>query len=371
MKTKLFVFIAFFLCSLSSIAAQEWSPFPATTTQPIERSGPITVGNIINPPLANPDIPIEARGTNILLQLPNDNTDFVALGTSGGPTGVDCDLWGLRAQRESDRSVNLGITPFGDDRAMLNYGAGIERLSITTGTDQRCGAELVSFFPTVTVFNTSVVCRFGCFQPFAGGGRSIRQQIEDPIERLLGLESFTNQLSFEKLNSGMNFASEGEFSIDLNSLKAFTPEVVATSQEGEDLVDYTKLIPVLVAGVQEQQEIIDQQMVLLLSMMDRLEHLEERLANSNTSEINQSGFLRQNTPNPARNQTEVNYQLPENGQEAVLIVRDLMGKVMYNQDIPNKTGTVSIDLTQFPSGSYIYTLVVDGEITASKRLMVQ
>ncbi|MEL6143372.1 MAG: hypothetical protein AAFU67_17345, partial [Bacteroidota bacterium] len=185
MKAKLLFLVSFLLLSLPFITAQEWSPAGATPADPISRSGPVTIGNIINPPLNNPNIPLEVRGTNVLLQLPNDDTDFVALGRSGGPVEVACDLWGFRAQRFADRSVSLGVTPEGDNRAILNYGANINSLDFTIGTDQRCGAVLASLTPSFAVFNVPVFDPFGFFQP-ASDNQGEGVQIQDPLEKMLG-----------------------------------------------------------------------------------------------------------------------------------------------------------------------------------------
>ncbi len=75
-------------------------------------------------------------------------------------------------------------------------------------------------------------------------------------------------------------------------------------------------------------------------------------------------------PNPAEDHTTVNYALPPNSKSARLIMRDLMGRVVFTHslDLQTKEGQTQISLTTTPSGILICQLVVDGTIRASQRL---
>jgi len=144
-------------------------------------------------------------------------------------------------------------------------------------------------------------------------------------------------------------------------------------------VDYVALIPVLIKGMQEQQAIIEEQQ----ARIDQLEVLisddatpaqEIETAPSEDFRINTqpTGKVFQNNPNPFKNTTVINYELPENMTQARIIITDLMGKQVanYNLAANQKTGQVTVQANGLTNGTYIYTLIVDGTLIASNKMIV-
>ncbi|MFH0894004.1 MAG: GEVED domain-containing protein [Bacteroidota bacterium] len=70
--------------------------------------------------------------------------------------------------------------------------------------------------------------------------------------------------------------------------------------------------------------------------------------------------LYQNIPNPARNTTVIPFSLPENGNAAIEI-RNVLGQLMFSQQRQENSGkhTLEIDVNEWPSGIYFYSLVFD------------
>lgn len=133
-------------------------------------------------------------------------------------------------------------------------------------------------------------------------------------------------------------------------------------------VSYTSLIPLLIAGIQEQQKVIDMQ-------QQRIDALEYK--SSNTTGINdlnpiETGFqMSQNEPNPFTHETVVKYTLPQTVSNAFMAVYDLTGKQITTYPIDQK-GSSSITLTseKLAAGIYIYSIVADGKVVDSKRMIV-
>lgn len=83
--------------------------------------------------------------------------------------------------------------------------------------------------------------------------------------------------------------------------------------------------------------------------------------------------LSQNYPNPSNPVSRIDYDIPENGNVA-LIVYDLLGrevKTLVNQKQLSGYYTVTFDGTNFASGIYFYRLITDGCKETRKMLLIK
>jgi len=84
-----------------------------------------------------------------------------------------------------------------------------------------------------------------------------------------------------------------------------------------------------------------------------------------------TAYLLQNAPNPFNQTTKVQYFIPYNVMIANLEIRDLSGKILKTMVLPDR-GLAAIDIEKavLESGSYIYTLEVDGQLIDSKIMIL-
>ncbi len=75
-------------------------------------------------------------------------------------------------------------------------------------------------------------------------------------------------------------------------------------------------------------------------------------------------------PNPASRLTHFEYNIPS-VNNAQLIIRNMLGVEVETILFDNGSGKKSIDVSNYASGFYFYTLVVDGKIVQSKKLIVR
>ncbi len=81
--------------------------------------------------------------------------------------------------------------------------------------------------------------------------------------------------------------------------------------------------------------------------------------------------LAQNNPNPFGTATSIGYNVVNMQHEAFVAIYDITGKELYRQDITEKgKGSISISGDKLLPGMYMYSLIVDGETTATKRMVV-
>lgn len=76
-------------------------------------------------------------------------------------------------------------------------------------------------------------------------------------------------------------------------------------------------------------------------------------------------------PNPASQSASFEYNFPSSSNNAVLIIRNMLGVEMENITFENQNGKKTIDVSSYASGIYFYSLVVDGKVLQSKKMVVK
>ena len=82
-------------------------------------------------------------------------------------------------------------------------------------------------------------------------------------------------------------------------------------------------------------------------------------------------FLAQNAPNPAREQTVIPYYIPESFHSASLLFTTVKGvRVKHIPIHKGGEGHATVSVSELPPGIYLYSLLVDGRVVATKRMHV-
>ncbi|MFZ4521917.1 MAG: T9SS type A sorting domain-containing protein [Bacteroidales bacterium] len=87
----------------------------------------------------------------------------------------------------------------------------------------------------------------------------------------------------------------------------------------------------------------------------------------NTSRM---GVLSGIYPNPASVNANCSYSMPS-GAEGSIVVRDLLGSEVQNLLLPSSTGKVSINTLDLRDGIYFCSLLIDGKVSQTKKLIVK
>jgi hypothetical protein len=159
-----------------------------------------------------------------------------------------------------------------------------------------------------------------------------------------------------------------DFGFIAQEAKEVYPEIVKLdSTSGMYLVNYVKLIPVLVEAIQELEA--------------RVEIMENNCCNQNNNlksgmngEKGINSFetkLYQNAPNPFNIQTTVRFEIPETVQSTQLHICNMTGTLLKTISI-NQRGSdnVTISANEFVAGLYLYSLVIDGNIIDTKQMLL-
>lgn len=85
---------------------------------------------------------------------------------------------------------------------------------------------------------------------------------------------------------------------------------------------------------------------------------------------NEEEYFMELSPNPAREFTRINYQIPTNEANAEIIVFDLNGNEIKRFTVDKTFNDLIISNEDLPSGSYFYTLYANNQIIGTKKSFV-
>jgi len=133
---------------------------------------------------------------------------------------------------------------------------------------------------------------------------------------------------------------------------------------------YDNFVVPLVKAVQELSKQNEE-------LQNRVETLETLLSKpGNNSKASQDisltrASLEQNIPNPFNHTTTINYTLPKQFTNGQILITDQNGNVFKRTNVSGTgKGTLNIDAGAFSSGMYTYSLVVDGHVIDSKKMVL-
>ncbi|MEO1414486.1 MAG: tail fiber domain-containing protein [Bacteroidota bacterium] len=241
--------------------------------------------------------------------------------------------------------------------------------------------------------------------------RKLKRNIKEEtghLDRLMQLNTYTYNFKTDEYDY-MALPTELQHGLIAQELEKVYPELVKEyaapinklNEEGTDVeqdgmmyyksVNYTNLVPVLIGAIKEMQtqttqELTDKDVQLaerdaqIASNEARIANLEAALAElkgtasdapANTSWSNfGEAELMQNTPNPFTEQTTIRYNLPENFESAVLFVYDMNGRQVNSFNNLSRKGSLTIEGSTLDAGMYIYSLIIDGQEVATKRMIL-
>lgn len=75
-------------------------------------------------------------------------------------------------------------------------------------------------------------------------------------------------------------------------------------------------------------------------------------------------------PNPTSNQVKLSYQLPANQNVGELLLYNTFGQLIRSEKISSANSTITQDVSILSAGVYYYTLVVNGSVMATNKLVV-
>lgn len=163
----------------------------------------------------------------------------------------------------------------------------------------------------------------------------------------------------------MSVADENEttqYGFIAQEVEEILPDAVITDEEGRKLINYTAVIPVLVKSVQELQAVIDGQAATISV-------LQSQIAAKGIA-IEPQNKLLGCSPNPTAGDIKFSYNLERSANTAYILISDLTGNQEMKITCHIDEKSVTSNLGSLRSGLHIATLVVDGNVSDSKQVVV-
>lgn len=192
----------------------------------------------------------------------------------------------------------------------------------------------------------------------------LKKQISDVINDDLVEDTYTD-IPQTKLSSV-------KYGLAADQLKNVFPELVYEDKNGNVSINYIEIIPLLVQSINE-----------LSNRIKLLENEKEKLyeeINKATLSSNSRCFIIDNDSDNLYTEQELQLQtlsemlvtVPDDVKQANLCVYDMSGTQVYSKIVSNTNGVYeSLSAANLQHGKYLFSLVVDGQITCTKKFIIR
>lgn len=171
----------------------------------------------------------------------------------------------------------------------------------------------------------------------------------------------------EKMEAGRKAALSGElhFGVSAQELQTIYPNLVVEGQDGYLAVNYVELVPVLIRSIQELStkvaELEGKGSAVKAKAMTAAD-----IENATAS----SSVLFQNSPNPFKERTEIRFTIADGAKDACICIFDMQGKMLKRVAVSPTDTSIAIGSGELKAGMYLYTLIVDGQEIATRRMIL-
>ncbi|MBR3021907.1 MAG: tail fiber domain-containing protein [Bacteroidaceae bacterium] len=154
------------------------------------------------------------------------------------------------------------------------------------------------------------------------------------------------------------------YGVIAQELQKIYPDLVIEGEDGYLSVNYVELVPLLIQSVQE-----------LSAKLDEAQKSNARRDDGTTDIADAGNSLKtelfQNTPNPFTENTVIPCTIAENVTTAMLYIYDLNGK-QIDQHFVEGRGKTSVTIAghSLDAGMYLYSLIADGRVIDTKRMIL-
>lgn len=213
--------------------------------------------------------------------------------------------------------------------------------------------------------------------------------IENALQRIRqvnGVQYTMKSENFEEIpEEKREEFTRNDYGVIAQDLLEIFPELVVPDEDGNYGVKYTRLIPIMVEAIKEQQNMIDslQQKIieersLLLESINVLQNeisQQQEMPNTSLNTVPQGSgdMLRvfQNSPNPFTEATTIHCYVPADFRNVQLCVYDMQGVRQKCISVSGRQHTeVQISAEELPAGIFSYLLIGDGQVSEAKLMIL-
>ena len=245
-------------------------------------------------------------------------------------------------------------------------------------------------------FNGDVFSATGVF---TGSDQRIKKNVQ-PISNAMELISRIEPKKYQLDNKAfpsLNLSGKENYGVIAQDLEKILPSLVKEVPVPQDKgftaekiksVNYTELIPILIQGMKDQQTQIEAQQAQIKAQQAQIDQLIVAIKGGANDAANQNAVkaiakinvelsdknvivLGQNVPNPFDNFTTIGFNIPKEVKAATINFTSLEGKSLRSVTINERgKGVINVYANELSAGIYLYTLIADGKVVATKKMEI-
>ena len=163
-------------------------------------------------------------------------------------------------------------------------------------------------------------------------------------------------------NDDSGILEKEHFGLSGQEVKVIYPNLVSENQDGYLSVNYNEMIPLLIRSIQELKTELDK-VNAELETLKSITKVAGRFQDLTT-------VLYQNSPNPFSVGCVVKCTIPQDINDALFCIYDYNGRQIQCRTISDRGDVrITVDGSGFEPGIYLYSLVTDGVIVDTKRMI--
>lgn len=340
-------------------------------------------------------------------------------GVYGNASGSPDNRGGAFTATATGTGLNAGVYASAQLASIANYGGSFTASSSTGNTAygiyaeaSGTGANYAGYFNGDVYINGGATSGTGYV---IASDQNLKTHIE-PISNALSTINHIEAKSFyyDTLNTNnLKLSSKKQYGVIAQQVETVLPELVSATTKPADIdttgviihpaytfkaVNYNAFIGLLIKGMQEQQAKIDSVMndnhrqdsinTSLQNQLNTLSGIINTCCNNRSMQLNNSNtapsgtsidvdlkdvhsiVLDQNVPNPFAEQTTISYFLPDNITRAQMFFYNAQGRLIQTVELKEKgKGQLNVFANDLTNGIYTYTLIVDGKIFGTKKMV--
>ena len=163
------------------------------------------------------------------------------------------------------------------------------------------------------------------------------------------------------------------FGLIAQDVKEVFPELVSEDTDGMLSINYIELIPIMIQTLKELKTEVETLKENKESNVPKAASVDNAILEiadtPNADSLVPS--LSQNTPNPFNTDTRVAYYLPETVSQAAIYIYDMQGAQKSVYSLTERgNAVVTINGGSLNAGMYLYSLIADGKLVDTKRMVL-
>ena len=203
------------------------------------------------------------------------------------------------------------------------------------------------------------------------------ERVSDKMSQLQAVQFLRDEAGEGSLDSSQKAEASDEkklssiqYGLDPKQLKAVYPELVYEDENGNVSINYVEMVPLLVQSINElSQELAELKGKTSKKVKAKAES-EVTTIDETVSEVDMVR-MDQNKPNPFSESTVITLNVPKKTQKANIFIYDMSGKQVKGIPVDERGKTnITIYASDLTAGMYIYTLVVDGKVAVTRKMIV-